>query len=282
MDAALKTPAGLAGLLSQQPTRRHVERYWLMFTPVWGLIAAAIMLTGVAEEWGDLELMIFGVAMMLAAVVPPTLWPHEEDRARPIVERTGFKMSAAVTAIALCMNYFCTPYFFDVLHMHYGFNTQINIQHNPVFLYFTTVAYFATYCVLLCAAYRGFRRVFSGPSRWIAGGVAALIVAFLETALNANPFMKSLFCFDDPQLMLTFGTFSYGTCFMFTLPLWLNIDEDGERTSLSRIGIHTAAAMMGIVVTFELLRHGVAPYVTEVVEDANGLRDFASSCLLSR
>jgi len=42
------------------------------------------------------------------------------------------------------------------------------------------------------------------------------------------------------------------------------------------------AAMMGIVVTFELLRYGVAPHVTEVVEGANGLRDFASSCLLSR
>jgi hypothetical protein len=37
--------------------------------------------------------------------------------------------------------------------------------------------------------------------------------------------------------------------------------------------------MMMIVVSFELLRHHVAPHVTTVVEGANGLRDFDTSCL---
>lgn len=277
-DAAARTTAGLSSLLSSQPTRRHVERYWLWFTPVWGLAAGLIMLTGLAERWGDTELMIFGVSMMLGAVGPPILWPHVDDRARPIHERTGLKMSAAVIAIAFLMNYFCTPFFFDVLHMHYGFDTRINIQNNPVFLYLTTVAYFATYCVLVCAAYRWCTRLFAGPKRWLAGALAPLLVALLETALNANPFMKGLFCFDEPGFMLTFGTFSYGTCFMFVLPLWLHID-DRERTPISHIVLGTGAAMMGIVISFELLRHLVAPHFTNVVAGANGLRDFGESCL---
>jgi hypothetical protein len=89
--------------------------------------------------------------------------------------------------------------------------------------------------------------------------------------------MESLFCFDDSVFMLTFGTFSYGTCFMFTLPLWLNIDR---RTSLLTVAMRTGAAMMGIVIVFEFLRHWVAPHFTVVVEGANGLRDFATSCLV--
>jgi cycloeucalenol cycloisomerase len=266
-----------ASVLSQEPARRHVERYWLLFTPVWAVVAGGIMLTGVAEGWGDLELMIFGVAMLLGAVVPPLVWPHASDRAVPMHERMGFKLAFSVTAISLLMNYFCTPFFFDVLHMHYGFDTTINVQNNPLFLYFTTVAYFATYCVLLCGAYRLCRSWLGGSARWVAGAAAPLVVAFLETALNANPFMKSLFCFDDPTFMLTFGTLSYGACFMFTLPLWLNIDQ---RTPIARVAVHTAAAMMGIVVTFELLRHWVAPHFTVVVDNANGLRDYATSCLV--
>lgn len=244
----------------------------MWFTPAWGLVAGAIMLAGIAERWGDVELMIFGVAMMLAAVVPPVAWPHTSERDVAILARTGFKMSLSVTAIAFLMNYFCTPYFFDVLHMHYGFDTQINIQNNPVFLYFTTVAYFATYSVLLCGAYRALRR-----RRWFAAIAAPFAVAFLETALNANPWMASLFCFDDPTFMLTFGTFSYGMCFVFTLPLWLHIDE---RTTHRQLAVRTGAAMMGIVITFEILRYAVAPHFTVVVDGANGLRDFATSCLV--
>ena len=91
-------------LLSRQPARRRVERYWLAYTPVWGLVAGTVMLTGVAEGWGDLELMVFGVAMLLGAVVPPIAWPHVDDRERPLQQRTGFKMSAAVTAVAVLMN----------------------------------------------------------------------------------------------------------------------------------------------------------------------------------
>ncbi len=272
-------PSSWSSLLSQQPARRRVERYWLWFTPAWGLGAGVIMLTGLAEGWGDVELMVFGVVMMALAVVPPVAWPHAGERGRPFAERTGVKLVVAVTAVSFLMNYFCTPYFFDVLHMHYGFNTRINIQNNPVFLYFTTVAYFATYCVLLCVAFRWCRQVLRGGWRWLAALVAPMGVAFLETALNANPFMQSLFCFDDPRFMLTFGTVSYGACFVFVLPVWLHIDEDGP-TPMRDIVVRTGGAMMGIVIAFEVLRYAVAPHFTLVVEGANGLRDFATSCLV--
>ncbi len=271
------------GLLSANPAKRAVERYWLWYTPVWGIAGGVVMVSGLAESWGDAPLMWLGVGLALGAVLPPLLLPDPEERTRPLCERTAFKFAVSVVGFAFLMNYFCTPYFFDVLHMHYGFDTQLNIQNNPIFLYFMTVAYFATYSVLLSAGYRLSARALAGARRsavLLATGLVPFAVAALETALNANPFMKSLFCYDDMTFMMWFGTLSYGACFLFAMPVWVSIDEQpGAPTSLGQVVVRVAAAMMGIVITFEVLRHGVAPHFTEVVPGATGLRDFATSCL---
>lgn len=251
---------------SANPARRAVERYWLVYTPLWGIVALVIMLSGAAERWGDRELMTMGIAFALGAVVPPLVRVHPIDRARPLWSRTSFKLVASVVGLSFLMNYFCTPYFFDVLHMRFGFAAKITIDDNPVFLYFMTVAYFATYSVLLCGGWRLVRAR--------APALAVLVpfaVAFLETVLNANPFMRRLFCFDDMRFMLWFGTLSYGACFVFALPMWMRIDDD-EATCvpLTRVAVELLAAMMAIVITFALLRHQVAPLVTDVHEGQRG------------
>jgi cycloeucalenol cycloisomerase len=263
-------------VLSPNPERRAVERVWLAFTPIWGLLAAVVMLSGAAERWGDGPLMALGVGLALGAIVPP-LWISRRE-SRPWHQRTAVKLVVAVTGLALGMNYLCTPYFFDVLHMHYGFAATIAIEHNPVFLYLMTVAYFATYFVLVCAVYR-FVRQKRGPA--IAAGLAACLgVAALETLLNANPFMTRLFCFDDMRLMLWFGTLSYGSCFAWLLPAWLRIDDaPGAARPLGRVLFDLALGLGAITVTFAALRHFVAPHLTTVHAGANGLRDFAGSCL---
>lgn len=251
-----------------------------MYTVLWGAIAGVIMIGGVAERWGDVELMALGVAFAVGTVAPPLLWPEPSERARPLLDRTAFKMSASVVGFAVLMNYFCTPYFFDVLHMHFGFDTRIHIQNNPVFLYFMTVAYFATYLVLVCAGHRLARQLLPKAMRHAGYLVAPFAVAALETLLNANPFMSRLFCFDDMRLMLWFGTLSYGMCFVCTLPVWIAIDETPERrTPLLFVCIGMLGAMMAIVIVFEILRHHVAPHVTTVKTGSVGLRDFERSCL---
>jgi hypothetical protein len=267
-------------LLSCNPARRAVERYWLRYTVVWGIVGGVIMLSGLAERWGDAGLMALGVAFALGAVVP--MWrPHDDERAVPIHQRAATKLTLSVVTFSFLMNYFCTPYFFDVLHMHYGFRATITIQNNPIFLYLMTVAYFATYLVLVCMAYRLSQRLGSGITKVVGALLAPFAVAGLETVLNANPFMASLFCFDDMPFMLWFGTLSYGVCFVFAMPVWMRIDESSDqRRSLLRVFGETLAAMMLIVISFELLRHLVAPLVTTVEPQAIGLRDYDGSCLV--
>jgi len=261
--------------LADAQAKRAVERWWLLYTPVWGLATGAVMLTGWAESWGDGSCMVFGVLVAAGAALPPLLRVPESERALPFRKRTAPKYVLSVVLFAFGLNYTQTPFFFDVLHMHYGFDVTWTLDRNPLFLYLVTVAYFATYAVLCAMAFRALR-----PKTSLAWVIAPLAVAFLETALNANPFMKGLFCYDDLGLALGFGTLTYGFSFVVALPMWMAIDErPGDRLPLRMVFVYGAAALFADWLFLEVVRHGVAPFVTTVVDDAPGLRDFATSCL---
>ena len=274
---------GLDRFLSTHPGKRATERFWLYYTPVWGAMSAVVMLGGVATRWGDVECMIYGVALALGAIVGPLVLRAPEERALPLHQTAAFKMVLSVTGLAFGLNYSQTPFFWDVLHMHYGFGVELTIQNNPVFLYLVSVAYFSTYAVLCAMAFRALRAAFAGRSRVLeksAYVVAPMAMALLETVLNANPFMKSLFCYDDMTFMLWFGTLAYGVAFVYALPMWMANDEaPGQSVSAGADVVFLFAALYADVLTLDVLRYHVAPHFTTVVEGANGLRDFGTSCL---
>ncbi|MBX7194045.1 MAG: hypothetical protein K1X94_18465, partial [Sandaracinaceae bacterium] len=200
-------------LLAAHPAKAHVERWWLLYTPVWGAITGVVMLGGFAERWGDLPCLLFGIVVALGALLPLAR-PHASERALVWHERTSAKLVVSVLMLSFGLNYVQTPFFFDVLHMHYGFHVTWTIDRNPVFLYLVTVAYFGTYASLCMIAQRWLRpRI--GVLSWL---VAPIAMAFFETVLNANPWMTRLFCYDELAFMLTFGTLVYAMSFVLVLP----------------------------------------------------------------
>ncbi len=259
-------------LLAPAAGKRAVERAWLAYTPIWGGVTGVIMLGGFAERWGDAALMTFGALLALGTIAAAFAGVprHAEPADRRAHARAALSMTSGVVVLAFGLNYFQTPYFFDVLHMRYGFAATWTIDRNPVFLYLVTIPYFATYAVLACVVLRAARR--APPAlRWPLYALAPLALAFLETVLNANPFMTRLFCYDDLGLMLWFGTLSYGVSFVFALPVWLASDEHADR----RWPLGATAALMLLVVAADTvvlhgLRARVAPQVTTVVADARG------------
>lgn len=274
----------LRDALAPSPAKRFVERAWLLYTPVWGIACAVVMVSGIAERWGDVELMAFGVTLGLGAIVLPIALRPPEDRGQPLHRTTAVKMSLSVVLFAFLLNYFQTPFFYDVLHMHYGFRSTWNIENNPVFLYFLTIAYFATYAALLTTSARAVRSLLAArplAARIASFAVVPFVIAALETVLNANPWMESLFCYDDPAFAILFGSLAYGLAFVLALPIWLAIDE---RPDL-RLGIaHVVGLCLLAVAVDTALLHGlrvfVAPHFTTVIDGANGLRDFDTSCLV--
>ena len=277
--------ADVPSILSLNPGRRATERYWLYYTPVWGAVTGVLMLGGFVEHWGDLACMIYGVALAAGAVAGPLLIRVPEERGVPLHRRAGVKLALSVVGLSFALNYSQTQFFFDVLHMHFGFGTRINIHNNPVFLYFLTVAYFSTYCVLCCATFRALRRIAARRRSRVIAAVAYVIapmaMALLEALLNANPFTHTLFCYDDMRLVLTFGTLCYGMSFVFALPMWMAIDDTpGRNVRASSVVVWLFAAVYAQTLTLDFARHHLAPHVTTVLTEHNGLRDVGgASCL---
>jgi len=270
-------------LFAAHPGKRAVEKLWLSYTLVWGAICGVVMVGGLAERFGDLELMLLGVGLATPAVALPLFVRAEEERGRPLHDTAGFKLTLSVVAFALLLNYTQTPFFFDVLHAHFGFRSTLNIRNNPAFLYLMTVAYFSTYAVLLMMAYRVSQHLLAATPRLVrvlGAGLACVVVAGLETVLNANPLTRHLYCFDDMGFAVWFGSLAYGLSFMFILPVWIGIDErPGEHRPWPHALALVFAAVYADSLALDVLRFHVAPRFTTVHENAVGLGDVATSCL---
>jgi cycloeucalenol cycloisomerase len=265
----------LGWLLSSHPGRRATERFWLAYTPLWGSMAGIVMVSGLAERWGDAGLLSFGVALALPAALGPLLLPEERDV--PLLERAGVKLSLSVVCFSLLLNYSQTWFFFDVLHARYGFRADITLRDIPLFLYFLTIAYFATYAVLLLMAYRVSQRWLARAPRWVrmlGAALACVVVAGLETALNATPFTQHLYCFDDMRLALWFGSVVYGIAFICVLPVWIDIER--RPWSFAVVGVLAAVYVDSLMLDF--IRHQVAPQLTTVIDDAPA-RELGLGCL---
>ncbi len=270
-------------LFAAHPGKRAAERFFLAYTPVWGALAGSVMLTGVANRWGDVELMLFALLLCAGTVLGPFVFAPAEEKAKPLAERYAFKILVWLAIYSFLANTFGTSFFYEALHAHYGFGTRFNLNGVPIFLTFMTITYFATYSVLACMGWRIARDRVMPRSRargWAFAFAVPVVIAGVESALNANPWMKTLYCFDDPPMALTFGTVAYGTWLALAMPFWVTLDErPGDAQPMAKVVLGSLLAAALLVADAELLKRVVAPHVTEVAWGHVGLRDYGTSCL---
>ncbi|MFN7953336.1 MAG: hypothetical protein U0610_16550 [bacterium] len=270
-------------LFATHPGKRAAERFFLAYTPVWGLLASAVMLTGVANRWGDVELMLFALLLCTGTALGPFVFAPAEEKAKPLTQRYAFKILVWLAIYSFLANTFGTSFFYEALHAHYGFDTRFNLNGVPVFLTFMTITYFATYSVLVCIGWRIARDRIMPRSRlrgWAFAAAVPVVIAGVESALNANPWMKTLYCFDHPAFALTFGTVAYGTWLALAMPFWVTLDErPGSDLPMAKVIGGSLLATALLLADAELLKRVVAPHLTEVAWGHVGLRDYGTSCL---
>jgi cycloeucalenol cycloisomerase len=270
-------------LWSDNPGKRSAQRLYLAYTPIWGAVTGAVMFSGLTERWEDGPLLVLGFGLWAVLLAAGFVLRAEEDRGKPWYRLYHAKLSAFVAVFAFIGNYFGTRYFYEVLDMHYGFRATWNLNDVPLFLYPLTAVYFTTYAALFDVALRA-----AAPGRgrrWlVAVVVCSLLLAGLETALNANPSMKSSFCYGNLGFALWFGTLMYGSHFVIAGPLWHRIDEGrGDDTRFVEVIASVLAASMLIQCIDEVFSHAIAPHFTTVDHARVGIPGKQGpSCLVPR
>jgi hypothetical protein len=267
---------------SPNPARAAVERWWLWFTPVWSGLVGALMISGVVDYWGDVPCMLLGVGLGAGALIPPVLWPHASDASAPWWDRTAFKCGLAVFLLALGTNYTQAPFFYDVLHMHYGFQTTWNIDRTPIFLHFLSCAYFSTYFALCALTFRRLRATALPPAlAWI---LAPLAMAFLETLLNANGVHRHA-CSATTTCRSSCGSAPWPTawCSSSRCPAgrWPSTTSPAAARTWLNVAAWTLAALYADQVALDLRSrsHLSRRRSPPSIHDAPGLRDVGASCL---
>jgi cycloeucalenol cycloisomerase len=248
-------------LFAAAPDKRYTERFTLLYSPVWMAVVGVVMLTGVFRGWGERGLMLLGVGMAAPLFAMP-FFGGERDR--PLLERHAFRFVWLITLFAFLQCYFGSPLFFRLFGMRYHFNSRILWNGTPLFLYFMTVAYFATYHAVDVVLWRAFRTRQRRPGPLAVLGVRALLAyatAFAETAAMATEGMRDAFSYRDPRFVMLWGSIAYGSLFFVTLPLFYDLDEDERlpRRSFADVTLRLLALNMICLVVYEIMEWALRP-----------------------
>ena len=248
---------------SDNPDKAWIEKFFLMYTPVWMALMALMMVTGWAQSVGDKVLLIHAAIVALPILIIPALL-NSRKSATPWHESYWLKANIYLFVFGFFGNYFGSEYFFDVLGMVYHYpNASTNLdsallgsgeQRVPLIMYFYTHAYFMTYHATANIVLRRLRNLN------IPGGIALFPVmvfavgyvwAWAETRAMANPMLAESFYYQDMARMLAYGSAIYAIYFIASFPIYYRIDE--RRGQSWSLWVTASAGMAASMLTFYML-----------------------------
>ncbi len=125
-----------------------MERFVLLYSPVWIFVMVTVQLTGVFRHWTDWQHMVLGVGLCLPLWLAPLLRPSAGERGEPFLARYSTLFNIWIFTFSFLQVYFGSGLFFGALGMEYHFHTTWVVNRSPLFLYFVTVVYFSSYYVV--------------------------------------------------------------------------------------------------------------------------------------
>ncbi len=252
-----------SGWFSTNPDKAWVEKFFLLYSPVWMASMAFMMLTRADKTWNNAALLIHGFATALPVLlIPMVLAPR--FTAKPWYDSYWFKANLYLFIFGFFGNYFGSEYFFDVLGMVYKYpqvTTTLNAalvgtgkQKVPLIMYCYTHVYFMTYHTTSNIALRKLTQL-RLPAMWLMSPLFVFLIgyfwAWTETKAMANPLMASSFYYQKLDVMLKYGSAIYATYFITSFPIFYFLDETREKSwSLLQT---FAAGLSASMLTFYLL-----------------------------
>jgi cycloeucalenol cycloisomerase len=248
---------------SSNPDKAWVEKFFLLYSPLWMASMAVMMLTGWDKQWSDTALLVQGFAVALPVLLVPMLLAARFTTTK-WHESYWLKANLYLFLFGFFGNYFGSEYFFDVLGMVYNYPQVTTTfdsalvgsgrQTVPLIMYCYTHVYFMTYHATANIALRRMRQL-PLPAMWLLFPLFVFLIgyfwAWMETTAMANPLMASSFYYRKMELMLKYGSAIYATYFVASFPIYYFIGETAHKPwSL----LQTAAgALSASMLTFYLL-----------------------------
>lgn len=251
-------------LFASNPDKAWVEKFFLLYTPIWIGLMAMMMFTGWAGTWGNTALLLHSLVVALPILIVPMLLARRHPSPLPWYQRYWFKVNVYLALFSFVGNYFGSEYFFDVLGMVYHFTHASTTwdaallgsgkQPVPLIMYFYTHAYFMTYHATANIALRQVQRL-RLPAPTVVLGLAVFVIGYLwawaETKAMANPMMAELFYYEKMDLMLRYGSAIYAIYFVASFPIYSLMDEKAQKPwSLAQAA---AGALSAGMITLTLL-----------------------------
>jgi cycloeucalenol cycloisomerase len=103
---------------SSNSDKAWVEKFFLIYSPVWMASMAVMMLTRWDKTWGDSALLAHAIATALPVLLIPALLASRYTD-KPWYDSYWLKANLYLAVFGFFGNYFGSEYFFDVLGMVY-------------------------------------------------------------------------------------------------------------------------------------------------------------------
>ena len=274
-------------ILSANPGKRRTEiiyAIWFLVTvPIQGVVTAHLSY----EHSNDLALVTQATVMGLGTLLLPLIFRVREDKGLPLRELYGFRMGVFLFIWACLGGFIGTDPWYEVLHGHFAFNTELNPNGVPLFMLPMTISVFGFYSVILGTLYRVISQLLNKTNgilsrdNLLRHGLLCLLIAPIMPLGETFAYTGSNYCFDNGVGMWGLNVLIYGAWHFSALLFYTRWDtEPGERASLSAT-ITAGFATLGILMCLmAFTKTAIAPHFVEVSHGARNLNDWSvDNCL---
>lgn len=229
----------MSSWFSTNPDKAWVEKFFLIYSPVWMAAMGLQVAVGADKTWSDGALLAYSFVVALGPLFIPMLLARRYTQ-KPWYDSYWLKAYLYLFTFQFFGSYFGSEYFFDVLGMVYNYPTITTTldsalvgsgkQVVPLIMYGWAQVFFLTYHATSNIA---LRKVRQASASWIVFAIAVFVIgyawAWMETKSMANPRVATTFYYQKLDVMLKYGSAIYATYFVASFPIWFFIDETKER-----------------------------------------------------
>jgi len=274
-------------VLADNPGKRRTEIIYL----VWFVIALPtqllVMMNLSYDRPNDPLLLGQAVPVALGTLILPLVFRAREDRGRALPELYGFRMAVFLVIWASLGGFIGTDPWYEVLHGHFAFNTDLNPNGVPLFMLANTITIFSLYSVILGVAYRVIVQLLDRSGTVLSRDsvtrhvILCIVLAPLMPLAETFAYTSSNYCFDNSAGMWGLNVLVYGAWHFAALLFYPRWDEEpGQRTSLGTTIVSGFATLGIIMVLMAITKTFIAPHFVDVQHGVRQINDWSTeNCL---